>query len=117
MDTAFIYYKPVTGKSNIGRRSEQTVIANLLEQGENIAIYEPAKTGKKSLMQQTFLNMRISGRNFSTAEVPMLQIRSTEEFLLALGSAVHVPVLFRNGHPSTSPFHVSALLTAVYPHR
>lgn len=88
MDTAFIYYKPVTGKSNIGRRSEQTVIANLLEQGENIAIYEPAKTGKKSLMQQTFLNMRISGRNFSTAEVPMLQIRSTEEFLLALGSAV-----------------------------
>ena len=40
MDTAFIYYKPVTGKSNIGRRSEQTVIANLLEQGENIAIYE-----------------------------------------------------------------------------
>ncbi len=88
MDTAFIYYKPVTGKSNIGRRSEQTVIANMLEQGENIAIYEPAKTGKKSLMQQTFLNMRISGKNFSTAEVPMLQIRSTEEFLLALGSAV-----------------------------
>lgn len=88
MDTAFIYYKPVTGKGNIGRRSEQTVIANLLEQGENIAIYEPAKTGKKSLMQQTFLNMRISGKDFCTAEVPMLQIRSTEALLLAIGSAV-----------------------------
>ena len=88
MDTAFIYYKPVTGKNNIGRKSEQTVVANLLEQGENVAIYEPAKTGKKSLMQQVFFNMRVSGKQFTTAEVPMLQVRSTEEFLLAFGSAV-----------------------------
>ena len=88
MDTAFIYYKPVTGKNNIGRRSEQTVVANLLEQGENVVIYEPAKTGKKSLMQQVFFNMRVSGKQFTTAEVPMLQVRSTEEFLLAFGSAV-----------------------------
>ena len=88
MDTAFIYYKPVTGKSNIGRRSEQSVIANLLDQGENVLIYEPAKTGKKSLLQQTFFNMRISGKQFSTAEVPMLSVRSAEDFLIALGSAV-----------------------------
>ena len=88
MDTPFIYYKPVTGKYNIGRRSEQTVVANLLEQGENVVIYEPAKTGKKSLMQQMFFNMRASGKQFTTAEVPMLQVRSTEEILLAFGSAV-----------------------------
>ena len=67
MDTAFIYYKPVTGKNNIGRRSEQTTISNLLDQGENVVIYEPEKTGKKSLMQQTFYNMRISGKQFITA--------------------------------------------------
>lgn len=88
MDTAFIYYKPVSGKNNIGRKSEQMVIANLLDQGENVAIYEPAKTGKKSLLQQTFLNMRISGKQFATAEVPMLQVRSVEEFLLTFGSAL-----------------------------
>ena len=46
MDPAFIYFKPVSGKNNIGRRSEQTVVANLLDQGENVVIYEPAKTGK-----------------------------------------------------------------------
>ncbi len=88
MDPAFIYFKPVSGKNNIGRRSEQTVVANLLDQGENVVIYEPAKTGKKSLMQQTFLNMRISGKVFSTAEVPMLQVRSTEEMLLTFGSSL-----------------------------
>ena len=88
MDTAFIYYKPVTGKNNIGRRSEQTTVANLLDQGENVVIYEPAKTGKKSLMQQTFYNMRVSGKQFTTAEVPMLQVRSTEDMLLTFGSAI-----------------------------
>ena len=88
MDTAFIYYKPVTGKNNIGRHSEQTTIANLLEQGENVVIYEPAKSGKKSLMQQTFLGMRISGKQFGTAEVHMQHVRSTEEFLLEMGSAL-----------------------------
>ena len=88
MDTAFIYYKPVTGKNNIGRRSEQTTVANLLDQGENVVIYEPAKTGKKSLMQQTFYNMRVSGKQFNTAEVPMLQVRSTEDMLLTFGSAI-----------------------------
>ncbi|MCR5519017.1 MAG: hypothetical protein K6F21_01680 [Bacteroidales bacterium] len=88
MDTAFIYYKPVTGKSNIGRHSEQTTVANLLEQGENVVIYEPSKSGKKSLMQQTFFGMRISGKQFSTAEVHMQPIRSVEEFLLEFGSAL-----------------------------
>ena len=88
MDTAFIYYKPVTGKNNIGRRSEQTTVANLLDQGENVVIYEPAKTGKKSLMQQTFYNMRVSGKQFNTAEVPMLQVRSTEDVLLTFGSSI-----------------------------
>ena len=88
MDTAFIYYKPVTGKNNIGRRSEQTTVANLLDQGENVVIYEPAKTGKKSLMQQTFYNMRVSGKQFITAEVPMLQVRSAEDMLLTFGSAI-----------------------------
>ena len=88
MDTAFIYYKPVTGKNNIGRHSEQTTIANLLEQGENIVIYEPSKSGKKSLMQQTFLGMRISGKQFTTAEVHMQHVRSVEEFLLEFGSAL-----------------------------
>ena len=88
MDTAFIYYKPVTGKSNIGRRNEQSIIANLLDQGENVLIYEPAKTGKKSLLQQTFFNMRISGKQFSAVDFSLLGVRSAEDMLLGFGGAV-----------------------------
>ena len=42
----------------------------------------------RSLIQQTFYNMRVSGKQFNTAEVPMLQVRSTEDMLLTFGSAI-----------------------------
>jgi hypothetical protein len=88
MDSSFIYYKPVQGKFNIGRKSEQTKLSNMLSQGENVLIYEPPKTGKTSLLQQTFWNMRVSGNQFATAEVSMLSIRRTDDFLLSLGAAL-----------------------------
>ena len=88
MDGAFIYNKYVTGKHYIGRKSEGMILGNLLSQGENVVIYEPAKTGKMSLIQQTFYNMRISGAQFEVAEFTMLGIRGTKAFMLRLGSTV-----------------------------
>jgi len=88
MDPTFVYNKYVTGKNNFGRRNEQTLLSNLLSQGENVVIYEPPKTGKTSLIQQTFFNMRISGKQFSSSELSLLNIRSTTDFILELGSAI-----------------------------
>ena len=88
MESPFVYNKYVTGKNNIGRRSDQTLLSNLLSQGENVVIYEPSMTGKTSLVQQTFFNMRISGKSFSSPELSLLNIRSTTRFLLELGSTI-----------------------------
>ena len=88
MDGPFIYNKYVTGKHNIGRKSEGMILGNLLGKGENVAIYEPPKTGKMSLIQQTFYNMRISGAQFEVAEFTLMGIRSREAFMLRLGSTV-----------------------------
>lgn len=88
MDGTFIYNKPVSGKNHIGRRGDQTLLSNLLTQGENVVIYEAPKTGVSSLLQQTFLGMRISGKSFISAEVSLLGIRDRDSFLLALGSAL-----------------------------
>jgi len=88
MDTTFIYYKPVTGKNNIGRRNEKTILSNLLSQGENVLIYEPPKTGKTSLVQQVLRDMRVAGRQFTAAEITLLDIRRTEDFLIRMGSAL-----------------------------
>jgi len=88
METQFIYSKYVTGKNNIGRRSEAAVLSNLLGQGENVVLYEPPKSGKRSLIQQTFFNMRIAGQAFSIAELSLLSTRSADDLAVRLGSAV-----------------------------
>jgi hypothetical protein len=88
MNGAFIYNKYVTGKHHIGRKSEGMILSNLLSQGENVLIYEPPKTGKTSLIQQTFYNMRIAGEQFEVAESSLLGIRDRETFMLKFGNTV-----------------------------
>lgn len=88
MDAAFIYGKPVTGRSNIGRKAECKAVANLLAQGENIVIYEPPKAGKTSLVQQSLMNMKSSGTVFTTVSLSFLDTRSIKDLLVRLGSEI-----------------------------
>jgi len=88
MDTPFVYDNHVTGKNFVGRKTECTVLSNLLEAGENVCIYEAPKAGKTSLVQQTLYNMRAAGRPFIVAYVDLLNVRSRRLFLKKLGGAV-----------------------------
>lgn len=88
MDGPFIYSKYVTGRNNIGFKETQIILGNLLDQCENVVIYEPEKSGKESLLQQTFFNMRIAGKAFLSAGLPLLGICTREEMLSRLGSAL-----------------------------
>lgn len=88
MDTLFPYSQYVTGKNFVGRKTDATLLGNMLSQGENIVIYEPPKTGKTSLVQQTLLNMKMMGKAFSVGQMSALNIRTAGEFLLRLGSTV-----------------------------
>lgn len=83
-----MYSKYVTGKGNIGRKTEARAIANLLSQGENIVIYEAPKTGKTSLVQQAFFNMKSSGTDFVSASVSLLNVRTLRDLATRLGSEV-----------------------------
>lgn len=83
-----MYSKYVTGKGNIGRKTEARAIANLLGQGENIVIYEAPKTGKTSLVQQAFFNMKSSGADFVSASVSLLNVRTLRDLATRLGSEV-----------------------------
>lgn len=86
MDSPFIYYRYVTGKNFFGRREDCTILGNLLAQGEHIVMYEPPKTGKTSVIQQTLLNLRVTGRQFSIGQFNLMNIRSIASFLTRLGS-------------------------------
>ena len=87
MDSLFPYNKYVTGKHYIGRRTETQVFANLVSQGENVVLYEPPKTGRKSLVQQGFINMNSTGQRFVTVQLSLLDVRSLQELTLRLAAA------------------------------
>ena len=86
MDTNFPYAQHVTAKNFVGRRSDVTLLGNLLSQGEHVCLYEPPKTGKTSLVQQALYSMRLAGKSFTVGQFSALNIRSAEEFLLRVGS-------------------------------
>lgn len=92
MDTPFIYDKYVTGKNFVGRKTECNILGNLLEAGEQVVIYEPPKSGKMSVVQQTLYNMRAAGKQFSVAWVNLFNVRTLEDFLIKYGTAVIKPI-------------------------
>ena len=88
MDTAFPYSQYVTGKNFVGRRSDVTLLGNLLSQGEHVLLAEPPKTGKTSLVQQTLFSMRMTGKAFTVGQMSVLNLRDRDEFLLRLGATL-----------------------------
>ena len=87
MDSFFQYSKPVTGRHFIGREPEVRAFANLLTQGENVVIYEPPKTGRKSLVQQGFYDMKSAGVRFEPVHLNLLDVRTLSAFALRLASS------------------------------
>lgn len=88
MDGVFQYNKFVTGKQFLGRTAEVRAFANLLTQGENVVIYEPPKTGRKSLIQQGFFNMKAAGQRFVAVQLSLLNVRTLSDLTLRLASSV-----------------------------
>lgn len=88
MDAPFVYNKYATGSRFVGRREDCSILGNLLAQGENVAIWEPVGTGKKSLVQQTLTKAKLRGEDFLVGNVNVMDIRSNEAFALRLGDTV-----------------------------
>ena len=92
MDTPFVYDNYVTGKNFVGRKLECTILSNLLETGSQVSLYEPPKSGKMSVIQQTLFNMRAVGKQFSVAWINLFNVRTVYDFLKKFGTAVIKPL-------------------------
>lgn len=88
MESPFPFSQYVTGKNFVGRKADVTLLGNLLAQGEHVSLYEPPKTGKTSLVQQTLFSMRMAGKPFTVGQFSALNIRTPEDFLLRMGSTL-----------------------------
>lgn len=86
MSTPFIYDKYVTGKDFLGRTEDAKILGNLLGQREHVAIYEPPKTGKKSVIQQALFDASIRGSKYLTGQFSLMNIRSLQDFLVRFGT-------------------------------
>lgn len=87
MSSPFIYDKYVTRKDFLGRSEEAAVLGSLLGKGEHICIYEPPKTGKKSVIQQALFTAGIKGSHYLTGQLSLMNVRSVSEFLVRYGTA------------------------------
>lgn len=92
MDKPFVYDKYVTGKCFVGRKMDCNILGNLLEAGENVVMYEPPKSGKMSVIQQTLFNLRAKGKPFTVIHINMLNVRTVEDFLVKYGTSVIRPM-------------------------
>ena len=92
MDKPFVYDKYVTGKSFVGRKMDCNILGNLLEAGEHVVMYEPPKSGKMSVIQQTLFNLRAKGNQFMVVHVNMLNVRTIDDFLVKYGTSVIRPM-------------------------
>lgn len=88
MDSPFLYNRYVTGQHFIGRKDDCFILANLLNQNENVVIWEPFGTGKKSLVHQVFTKLKVNGDALTVGEMTALDIRDGESFVKRLGAAV-----------------------------
>lgn len=92
MDTPFVYDRYVTGKNFVGRKADCNSLSNLLDSGEHVSVYEPPKSGKTSVIQQTLYNMRTAGKLFMVASVNLFNVRTVEDFLVKFGTALIKPL-------------------------
>ena len=88
MESNFIYDRPVSGRSHLGRKAEAEALAGLLSSGGSAAIYEPSKSGKTSLVRQAIFDMKVSGIAVSAVEVSLLSTRSLSEMAAVMQAAM-----------------------------
>ena len=82
MDAPFEYFDYVTGSHFIGRDKEVKEFCRLIEQKKNILIYGQARTGKKSIIYNSFRELDRKGYKYSLIKTNLFNIRCIEAFMI-----------------------------------
>lgn len=82
MDAPFEYFDYVTGSHFIGRDKEVKEFCWLIEQKKNILIYGQARTGKKSIIYNSFRELDRKGYKYSLIKMNLFNIRCIEAFMI-----------------------------------
>jgi len=81
MDTPFIFNKYVTGTNFVARTNELNTLVGRIKKKEHCLIYEPPKSGKRSIVHQVFTKLRQDSYNFTPCFINLFNVRSEDELL------------------------------------
>lgn len=82
MDAPFDYFDYVTGPHFIGREKEVSEFCRLIEERRNILIYNQARTGKKSIIYNSFRELDRRGYRYALIGMNLFNIRCIETFMI-----------------------------------
>ncbi|MFA5849850.1 MAG: hypothetical protein WC833_08195 [Bacteroidales bacterium] len=88
MDSPFIFNKYVTGLNFIPRVNELTTLEELIKKREHSLVYEPPKSGKRSIMQQLFIKLRQDSYSFKVCTIDLFNVRTEEDLLFSIRTAL-----------------------------
>lgn len=72
MDSVFAYNRPAADSEFLSRKKELGHLTSLLKSRKHALIYEPPKTGKRSLVLQAEDNLKKSGEEFDSCRISLL---------------------------------------------
>jgi len=88
MDSPFIFNKYVTGSNFVARASDLGTLVERIKKKEHILIYEPPKSGKRSLVQQVFIKLRQDSYNFTLCTINLFNIRTEAALLKSIRTSL-----------------------------
>lgn len=94
MEAPFTYNSLAQDNFFISRKRELNQLINILKERKNALIYEPYKTGKRSLVNMSFKALTKEGLPYRLCHIDMLNINDSETLFAKLGEYPQDPEIF-----------------------
>lgn len=88
MDSPFIYNTFVTGSNFIFRTNEVDTLVDRIKRKEHSLIYEPPKSGKRSLVKQVFTKLHQEGYNYKLCTINLFNVRTETDMLRTIRTSL-----------------------------
>lgn len=88
MDSPFVYNKFVTGSDFVSRTTELNLLVNMLRQKQHCLIFEPPKSGKRSIVQQAMMRLQKESDNLTPVNINLFNVRTLNALLKKLTNSL-----------------------------
>lgn len=89
MKNPFSYSNIVTGDIFCNRQKEQTDLLDFIRSSQNLLLYSHRRTGKSSLIQQVFLNLKQQDSKIDSLYIDLYGTTSEKDFILRVFQQLH----------------------------